>query len=162
MDLNYLWESFHSAAYLLNRLPSPILNHKSPFELVHGFKPDYNLIKVFECACYPCLKPNQCHKLSFKTTKWYWCFTPYDASTLPEMWPLTSITPFLIPPCLLMLHLSLKTLLLNLLLLSFLVPYTLVPHLCLSLPLSLVLPLIWLFHLLISFPLRLFLHLQRI
>ena len=69
MDLKFWWQSFHPAAFLLNRLPSPILNHKSPFELVHGFKPDYSLLKVFRCACYPYLKPYQRHKLSFKTTK---------------------------------------------------------------------------------------------
>ena len=41
MDLNFLWEAYTSGVFLLNRLPSPILNqYSSPFELLFGFKPD--------------------------------------------------------------------------------------------------------------------------
>ena len=69
MDSRFRCESLNSTAYLLNQLPSPILDHKSPFELVYGFKPDYNFLKVFGCACYPYLKPYQRYKISFKTSK---------------------------------------------------------------------------------------------
>ena len=35
MDLKFWWEAFASATFLLNRLPTLILNHLSSFELLH-------------------------------------------------------------------------------------------------------------------------------
>ena len=34
MDLKYWWQAFSTATYLLNRLPTPVLNHKSPYEQI--------------------------------------------------------------------------------------------------------------------------------
>ena len=69
MDLEFWWEAFDSAIYLLNRLPTHVLNHISPFESFYKQKPDYQFLKVFGCACFPYLQPYNRHRLTFKTSK---------------------------------------------------------------------------------------------
>ena len=42
MLLKFWWDAFVSAVYLLNRLPTQDLQHKSPFELLFHQHPDYH------------------------------------------------------------------------------------------------------------------------
>ena len=41
-----------SAAYLINRTPTKLLDGKTPSEVLHEVQPNYDHIKVFECLCY--------------------------------------------------------------------------------------------------------------
>ena len=62
-------EAFVSATYLLNRLPTPVVEKKlSHFEVLYGRKPDYKFLKVFGYACFLYLQPYNKHKLAFKTS----------------------------------------------------------------------------------------------
>ncbi|CAL1400034.1 unnamed protein product [Linum trigynum] len=51
------------AAYLINRTPTPILNHKTPFEVLHKVPPDYMTLRVFGCLAYATAVEG--HKLKF-------------------------------------------------------------------------------------------------
>ena len=51
----FWYEAVCTSMYLINRLPTPNLDNKSPFYRVYHHEPDYNLLKSFGCACYPCL-----------------------------------------------------------------------------------------------------------
>jgi hypothetical protein len=54
---------FESMVYVINRLPSVPTGETSPFEKLFKGKPDYNMLHVLGCACYPLLRPYNNHKL---------------------------------------------------------------------------------------------------
>ncbi|KAL5767296.1 hypothetical protein ACOSQ2_014079 [Xanthoceras sorbifolium] len=54
---------------LINNLPTPLLQFKTPYELLYLKKPNYQFFKAFGCACYPYLRPYPTHKFNFHTSK---------------------------------------------------------------------------------------------
>jgi transposase InsO family protein len=62
-------DAFLTAVYLINRLPTPVLQHHSPYYKLLNKHPDYTCLKTFGCACYPLLRPYTPHKLAFRSTK---------------------------------------------------------------------------------------------
>jgi len=67
LPLHYWDHAFLTATYLINRLPSPTLNNKSPFFILHLQFPDYKFLKTFGCACFPFTRPYNNHKLEFRS-----------------------------------------------------------------------------------------------
>ena len=47
---------FSTAAYIINRLPAPLLGGKSPFELPYGSSPNYENFDPFGCRVFLCLR----------------------------------------------------------------------------------------------------------
>ena len=68
MPLRFWWDAFVSAVYIINRLPTPVLDHLSPWEKSFQRKPNYFSLKSFGCACFPCFRPYQTHKFQFHST----------------------------------------------------------------------------------------------
>jgi transposase InsO family protein len=61
----YWVNSFLTATFLINRLPTPVLHNESPFFKLFGKDPDYTSLRSFGCLCYPLLQPYASNKLSF-------------------------------------------------------------------------------------------------
>ena len=53
---SYWSYAFQTAVYLINRMPSSVLQNQSPFECLFGRLPDYTKMRIFGCQCYPWLK----------------------------------------------------------------------------------------------------------
>ena len=57
------------AAFLINRIPSPVLHDKSPFELMYRKVPDLNELKPFSCLCYAAIVVARRHKFDTRSRK---------------------------------------------------------------------------------------------
>lgn len=66
---HFLADTFHIAIYLINWLPTPLLNHQSPFEKLFNKHLDYTSLYVFGSASWPHLRPYNQHKLDLRPTQ---------------------------------------------------------------------------------------------
>ena len=57
MPLIYWPYAFHTATYLINRLPTPTLSNNSPFSSLFGKQPNYTSLHNFGCLYYPLVAP---------------------------------------------------------------------------------------------------------
>ena len=62
IPLAYWGDCVLTAAFVINRTPSPLLGSKTPHELLTGKKPLYDQIRTFGCLCYGSTSPKQRHK----------------------------------------------------------------------------------------------------
>ena len=52
VPLEYWSDCVMTAVFLINRMPSPLLDNKSPFEKLLKKVPDYSLLRNFGCLCF--------------------------------------------------------------------------------------------------------------
>jgi hypothetical protein len=67
MPLKFWDEAFFTAIFLINHIPSKVINFETPFERLFHTKPYYSSLRIFLCACWPNLRPYNNHKLSFRS-----------------------------------------------------------------------------------------------
>ena len=60
-------EAACTAVYLINRMPTPLLKFKSPYQLLFNQDPDYSFLRTFGCMCYPYLRPYAATKLDSRS-----------------------------------------------------------------------------------------------
>ena len=63
VPLKFWDDAFQTACYLINRLPTPLLQNSSPYETLFCSPPDYSILRIFGCECWPNLRPYTAHKL---------------------------------------------------------------------------------------------------
>lgn len=112
---SHFWlEYFFTAVFLLNRLPSPMLNMDSPFFRLYGKHPDYSLLHTLGSRCFlylgdytglTSLNQNHCHVCLLATTpniKATDAFIhPLAASTHQDMFCLMSLSCHISQPTML-------------------------------------------------------------
>jgi len=60
-------EAFVTATYLINRLPSKVIQGQTPLERLFHHTPHYKTLRIFGCACWPNLRPYNSRKLQFRS-----------------------------------------------------------------------------------------------
>jgi hypothetical protein len=53
--------------FIINRFPTPVLHHISPYEKLFHKPPAYTFLRVFGCKCFPLLRPYTAHKLEYRS-----------------------------------------------------------------------------------------------
>jgi histone deacetylase 1/2 len=69
MPLKFCDEAFLTAIFLINILPTKVLDLKSPTECLLNVTPNYDALRTFGCACWPNLRPYNKRKLAFRSTQ---------------------------------------------------------------------------------------------
>ncbi|KAJ9555731.1 hypothetical protein OSB04_010345 [Centaurea solstitialis] len=64
IPLAYWSECVRTTIFLINRIPSKLLNNKTPYELMYGKIPDYSTIRVVGCLSFASTLPSSRHKFS--------------------------------------------------------------------------------------------------
>jgi histone deacetylase 1/2 len=67
MPLRYWDEAFLTACYLINRMPTPIINNATPVFRLLNTPPEYSFLCTFGCACWPSLRKYNSRKLEFRS-----------------------------------------------------------------------------------------------
>jgi histone deacetylase 1/2 len=69
MPLKFWDEAFAIAVFLINRLPSKVIQNQTPFECLFTNQLDYSFLCSFGYACLPNLRPYNTRKLQFRSTQ---------------------------------------------------------------------------------------------
>jgi transposase InsO family protein len=67
VPLKFWDEAFLTATYLINRLPTRVIDNKCPLERLLNTPPNYSMLKIFGCACWPHLRAYNNRKLAFRS-----------------------------------------------------------------------------------------------
>ena len=68
LPASFWTHAVQTSIYLINRMPSVILQNKSPYEILFQNIPYVSHLRIFGCACFPLLRPYRLNKLQPKTT----------------------------------------------------------------------------------------------
>ena len=68
LPLSYWYYIVSTTIHIINRLLTPLLHNKSPWEVLFKSKLDLLHLRTFGCTCFPLLRPYNKHELQPHTT----------------------------------------------------------------------------------------------
>ena len=88
-------ETAFTAVYTINRCPSPIVHNQTPYDLLFGSSPSYDLLRVFGCVCFVLLQDHERNKLQSRSR--LCCFLGMELvkKVIGVMIPLANVFVFL-------------------------------------------------------------------
>ena len=79
--------------FFMNRTPSPILQHKSPYEILHQQLPNYSDFRTFGTLCYASTLLSTWHKFSPRATATVFTGYPHGYKSYKLLdWPLSKLS----------------------------------------------------------------------
>ncbi|KAL2933792.1 Retrovirus-related Pol polyprotein from transposon TNT 1-94 [Bienertia sinuspersici] len=69
LPIKFWGECVLAACHLINRTPTPILNGKTPHEVLFGSPPSFDALKVFGCLCYVAHRPRITDKFGSRSRR---------------------------------------------------------------------------------------------
>jgi len=69
MPFKFWDEAFLTTVFLINRLPSPVIDGDTPLNRLYKQEPDYTFLRTFGCAVWPNLRPFNTRKLQFHSKR---------------------------------------------------------------------------------------------
>ena len=109
LPLSYWSYVVSATVHIINRLPTPMLHNKFPWELLFHSKPDLHHLRTFGYTCFPLPRPYNIHKLQPHTKpciflgypayfKGYICLVPTSLQIYISKHVLFNETEFFFPP----------------------------------------------------------------
>lgn len=77
LPVTFWGQSILTAAHLINRTPTKLLNGLTPYELLHGSPPKHDTLRVFGCLCYAQRRPRSSDKFAARSRKCLFVGYPY-------------------------------------------------------------------------------------
>jgi len=66
LPLQYWGDCVLAVVYLINRLPTLLLQNKTPYEKLFGSPPSYDHLRVFECLAFAATQHHEQDKFNLK------------------------------------------------------------------------------------------------
>jgi hypothetical protein len=89
LPISYWSYVVSTATHLINRLPTPNLKQKTPWELLFHTPPDISYLRSFGCQCFALLTPYTAHKLHPKTIPCVFLGYPFNTKGYLYLDPIT-------------------------------------------------------------------------
>lgn len=77
LPVSFWGESILTASHLINRTPTPLLQGRTPYELLHGVAPSFDSLRIFGCLCYAHRRPRDKDKFGDRSRKCLFVGYPY-------------------------------------------------------------------------------------
>jgi transposase InsO family protein len=87
LPISYWSYAVSTAAHLINKLPTPLLSHQSPWESLFHTKPTLSHLRAFGCQCFPLLTPYNKNKLQPKSVPCIFLGYPFTSKGYVFFYP---------------------------------------------------------------------------